>query len=88
MEVERCIDLQVGGCGDGRVSARNGETCDDGNLENGDGCSNTCTVENMYTCTKEEGKLSVCTPIYCGNGRLDPGEECDDFNFLNNDGCT
>jgi cysteine-rich repeat protein len=42
----------------------------------------------MYTCTKEEGMLSVCTPITCGNGKLDPNEECDDFNFLNNDGCT
>ena len=40
MEVERCIDLSLTGCGDGKMSTRNGETCDDGNLESGDGCSN------------------------------------------------
>ena len=39
MVVERCIDLALTGCGDGRMSTRNGETCDDGNLEDGDGCS-------------------------------------------------
>jgi cysteine-rich repeat protein len=88
MEVERCIDLALTGCGDGKMSTRNGETCDDGNLENGDGCSNQCTVEYMWSCTQNEGQLSVCTPITCGNGKLDPNEECDDFNFLDNDGCT
>jgi cysteine-rich repeat protein len=42
MEVERCIDLSLTGCGDGRVSSRNDEKCDDGNVENGDGCSSSC----------------------------------------------
>lgn len=30
-------------CGDGVVSAP--ETCDDNNTANGDGCSNTCSLE-------------------------------------------
>src|ERR687884_243170 len=29
-------------CGDGRVSASNGEFCDDGNTAAGDGCGDTC----------------------------------------------
>ena len=39
MEVEKCIDLELSGCGDGKMSTRNSEMCDDGNLEDGDGCS-------------------------------------------------
>lgn len=42
----------------------------------------------MWSCTQQEGQLSLCTPITCGNGKLDPNEECDDFNFVDNDGCT
>jgi cysteine-rich repeat protein len=36
-------------CGDGIATAT--ETCDDGNAEDGDGCSRTCTVETGYVCT-------------------------------------
>ncbi len=88
MEVERCIDLSITACGDGKMSTRNGETCDDGNLNDGDGCSKSCTVEYMWNCTQQEGQLSVCAPSTCGNGKLDPNEECDDLNFNDNDGCT
>ena len=42
-------------CGDGVVDA--GEQCDDGNLINGDGCSETCEVEQPPS---TEG----CTPGY------------------------
>ncbi|HVY30201.1 MAG TPA: DUF4215 domain-containing protein [Polyangiaceae bacterium] len=34
-------------CGDGLVI---GEACDDGNLDNDDGCSSTCTVEDGFSC--------------------------------------
>lgn len=37
------IDLACDFCGDGVVG--DGESCDDGNNENGDGCSSTCIVE-------------------------------------------
>jgi cysteine-rich repeat protein len=58
-------------CGDGVVAAT--EQCDDGNTNDGDGCSSDCYVEQL---TK------------CGNHVVDPGEECDDGNTDNLDGCT
>ncbi|MCX6709672.1 MAG: myxococcus cysteine-rich repeat containing protein, partial [Candidatus Woesearchaeota archaeon] len=36
---------QLDYCGNGKVDVPFGEECDDGNKENGDGCSSTCTVE-------------------------------------------
>ena len=35
-------------CGDGILDA--GETCDDGNTNNGDGCSDTCQTESGWSC--------------------------------------
>ena len=35
-------------CGDGRRSGVEG--CDDGNKDNGDGCSSSCNIENGYSC--------------------------------------
>ena len=37
-----------------------GESCDDANAANGDGCSATCSVETGFNCS---GSPSVCTPI-------------------------
>ena len=34
-------------CGDGVIGV-GAETCDDGNIENGDGCSDECLVEHDY----------------------------------------
>ena len=42
-------------CGDGLVDA--GEECDDGDLNNDDGCSSTCTIEPDAQCS---GEPSVC----------------------------
>lgn len=61
-------------CGDGIFDPGAGETCDDGNTTDGDGCDSSCQVE-MYM------------PI-CGNGMIEPGEECDDGNPLDGDGCS
>ncbi|RME57426.1 MAG: DUF4215 domain-containing protein, partial [Candidatus Dadabacteria bacterium] len=58
-------------CGNGIVET--GEDCDDGNIEDGDGCSSTCQIEFMFPT--------------CGNGILEPPEECDDGNTVNGDGC-
>ena len=89
-------------CGDGIVS-NDGivdtviEYCDDGNTDNTDGCSDTCTIENDYTCTEDEAGVSVCTPLppppppppaECGDGTLDIGEDCDDGNTDAGDGCS
>lgn len=42
-------------CGDGKVQL--GETCDDGNAADGDGCSSQCAIEQGYAC---KGEPSVC----------------------------
>ena len=45
-------------CGDGSRSEV--FTCDDGNTDNGDGCSSTCTVETGWECSVATGS-EVCT---------------------------
>lgn len=49
-------------CGDGRTMGQ--LECDDGNIANGDGCSNQCQIEHGWTCTVSvpQGK-SVCVDI-------------------------
>ncbi len=36
--------------------------CDDGNLQNGDGCSSICEVEDNYICSGI-GKISNCSKV-------------------------
>jgi cysteine-rich repeat protein len=48
------------------------EQCDDGNLDDGDGCSSLCLIEYG---------------LNCGNGRIDENESCDDGNREPDDGC-
>lgn len=80
-------------CADGTASAvcgngqpEYGEECDDGNTNNGDGCSTNCTIEENFTCS---GAPSTChTTVGCGNGVLDANEVCDDQNSNNGDGCS
>ena len=45
-------------CGDGVISSW--EVCDDGNIDNSDWCTASCTVEAWWECT---GEPSICTPI-------------------------
>jgi cysteine-rich repeat protein len=49
------------------------ESCDDGNLANGDGCDSSCFIESNAV---------------CGNGTVESGEACDDGNTSNGDGCS
>ena len=56
------------------------EECDDGNNDDGDGCSSTCTIEPEYECL-EWGQ--PCTPL-CGNGRIEVYEVA----VLDSDGNT
>lgn len=58
-------------CGDGMVNQAS-EQCDDGNNDNGDGCSSDC--EKEPTCG--DGKVNQ------------PSEECDDGNNNDGDGCS
>jgi MYXO-CTERM domain-containing protein len=61
-------------CGNGdRVR---GEECDDGNLDDGDGCSALCEVEEGWSCWEPDGPVSVCLET-CGDGVIHPNEECD-----------
>ncbi|MFM7199850.1 MAG: DUF4215 domain-containing protein [Myxococcota bacterium] len=59
-------------CGNAVLDA--GETCDDGNLTAGDGCSALCLAE---------ASIGIC-----GDYKLALHEQCDDGNTLDNDGCS
>jgi cysteine-rich repeat protein len=57
-------------CGNAKIEGV--ETCDDGNVVSGDGCSSVCKIE----------------PIVCGNAKIETGETCDDANTVAGDGCS
>lgn len=73
-------------CGDALVGT--GERCDDGNVQDGDGCSATCRIEPGWNCGG--GEPTRCAPI-CGDGLLVGAERdadgCDDLNVRAGDGC-
>ena len=48
-----CVEI----CGDGVLLVRE---CDDGNIVNGDGCSDQCKVEPHYVCSNDVSQISVC----------------------------
>ncbi|MFO0723004.1 MAG: DUF4215 domain-containing protein [Myxococcota bacterium] len=89
------------GCGDGLLYGS--EQCDDGNLVNNDGCSDTCKREfcgDAITQSSEgcddgnnvsgDGCTAACVAEYCGDGVTQAGlsEQCDDGNSASNDGCS
>jgi len=47
----------------GNAELEDGEGCDDGARDVGDGCSATCEVEPCFECTGAMGALSSCTAI-------------------------
>ncbi|MEQ1849639.1 MAG: DUF4215 domain-containing protein [Candidatus Peribacteraceae bacterium] len=88
-------------CGDKILDI--GEQCDDGNLLNGDGCSNKCQLEicgNSIVDRNEQcddgntknsdGCSAQCFIEFCGDGILQEllSEQCDDKNTVNGDGCS
>ena len=63
-------------CGD--AVRGQGEQCDDGNAQSGDGCSAVCVIERLWACDEPVPPgPSVCMQT-CGNGFIDGLEECDD----------
>lgn len=57
-------------CGDGTLEKNNGEQCDDGNKDDGDGCNSRCLLEGS-------GPYSSGASL-CGNGLpLEVGEACE-----------
>lgn len=101
---EPCIRMTpsdvCGLCGDGEINGR--EACDDGNVDNGDGCTNTCTlpvcgdgvVQGGEECDDGNNNdndpcTNTCTNAICGDGVVFDGlEACDDGNDDNTDECT
>jgi cysteine-rich repeat protein len=88
------------GCGDGVIQVSAGEACDDGNLNNGDGCDSNCSlsacgngqVGGQEACddgnaADGDGCDSNCTQTACGNGVQTAGEQCDDGNTTPGDTC-
>jgi cysteine-rich repeat protein len=69
-------------CGNGRLDPI--ETCDDGNTDPGDGCSDICGIEPGFHCVIP-GKR--CAPI-CGDRMMVGLETCDDGNAMGGDGCS
>jgi cysteine-rich repeat protein len=62
---QTCIGLK---CGNGKID-RN-ETCDDGNVANGDGCSSNCLIESGFQCRNVS---EVCVRAVCGDGLVSGG---------------
>ncbi|MDD5110265.1 MAG: lamin tail domain-containing protein [Patescibacteria group bacterium] len=67
-EVVLCPPLPY--CGDGKVNLEN-EQCDDGNLVNGDGCDNDCTVSSQC------GNGRIEKDEVCDDGNLVNGDGCE-----------
>lgn len=79
LESEDFVCTVVGGsrtvctplCGDGKFYGTNGEECDDGNVESGDGCSSVCKIEDGWWCsstTKAGISQCYCSPKQVGVG--------------------
>ena len=75
--------IATGGCGNGLLDP--GEHCDDGNFNDGDGCSSTCQIEVGFSCAIPG---HACTASTCGNNTLEGLEQCDDGNLRPYDGCS
>lgn len=88
-------------CGDG--NREDPEQCDDGNLQSGDGCSSTCTIElcgngvidlneqcDDGNLQDNDGCNRYCQIEFCGDRIVQEarGEECDDGNGISGDGCS
>ena len=78
-------------CGNGYIesvaTAPNGspilEECDDGNLNDGDGCSHSCLHDPAFICP-----LPGLGCNRCGDGVVQGTERCDDHNTQAADGCA
>jgi fibro-slime domain-containing protein len=84
--MELCVDAGAPGiCSDGQLDPGL-ETCDDGNIDSGDGCTATCAVEADFVCPTP-GEDCVST-VRCGDDKITGDETCDDGNEDAGDGCS
>lgn len=65
-------DCTIVVCGDSTLNVTNGEQCDDGNTDDGDGCDSICVLERCGD----------------GTVNNDGTEQCDDGNTADGDGCN
>jgi cysteine-rich repeat protein len=66
-----------------------GETlCDDGNLDDSDGCSSLCIIEDGWTCYAGSSEGPDTCEEVCGDGKNLGRVECDDGNLIEGDGCS
>lgn len=73
-------------CGDWKLVGS--ESCDDGNINDGDGCDSNCEVEiGMYCEGGSYQSRDRCYEI-CGDGRNIGHFTCDDGNVIDGDGCS
>ncbi len=77
----------------GNTVVEGAETCDDGDTDNGDGCSSLCSVEGGGG--NGGGGAAAPDPVVppppvaqCQNGIVEAGEACDDGNNIDNDACS
>lgn len=67
-------------CGNGRIELNErgvGEECDDGNTEDGDGCSSACRIERSYCVTPDSDECLN----WCGDGTINGPELCEPENL-------
>jgi cysteine-rich repeat protein len=104
METATCnADCTFAACGDGKINASAGETCDDSGESatcNAD-CTPSSCGDGTLNMTAGEGCddganngdgttncTSVCAVTFCGDLYKGPSEGCDDGNAINGDGCS
>ena len=96
-------EIRVPFCGDG-IKDNNGdldEACDDGNTNDNDGCSNSCTLpvcgdgqtNGDEECddgnqVDDDACGNDCLLPVCGDSDVEGSEECDDGNAVSTDSCV
>ena len=87
-------------CGSSKCSVKCGDAlkggteilpgrCDDGNMDNNDGCNGTCHIECGFTCVGGSANGSDICQSRCGDGILAVNEACDDNNTVDGEyGCA
>src|SRR3989344_7195109 len=73
-------------CGNGLVGGA--EECDDGDTQSGDGCSNSCEMEDGWYCFLQTLPEGGYCRTHCGDGVVAGSEQCDDGNTTGGDGCS
>lgn len=71
VEVYACSDELVLACGNGLLDS--GESCDDGNAAGGDGCSDTCQIEDGWSCIDPTPPTEAANAISDGSFEAGPG---------------